>query len=163
MAADAPAIFALIESAYRGDSSRRGWTNEADLIEGDRTSLAEVSGFISQSLSRFVVASEGTQLVGCALIRNLDGEGYFGMFAVNPALQGGGLGKQILSFAEGKARELWGCKSMAMTAISIREELIAFYERRGYRRSGTKPFPFENEPGVQRRDFHLVVLSKSLA
>ena len=159
---DAPAIAALIEESYRGDESRRGWTTEAHLIEGNRTSVAEIETLIADPNARFVMAFEGTTLVGCALIKNENGEGYFGMFAVKPTLQGGGHGKQILSHAEQQIRNLWHCPRVAMTVISIREDLIAYYERRGYKRTATKPFPFEKEPGAKRTDFHFVVLTKAL-
>ena len=162
-AADAPAIAALIESGYRGDESRRGWTTEADLIEGNRTSAAEIASYIADPNARFVMAFEAEALIGCALIKNENGEGYFGMFAVKPALQGGGHGKQILAHAEQSIRALWRCDRIAMTVISIREDLIAYYERRGYKRTTTKPFPFEKEPGAKRQDFHFVVLKKTLA
>jgi GNAT superfamily N-acetyltransferase len=160
---DASAIAALIESGYRGDESRRGWTTEADLLEGERTSVAEIEAFIADPNARFVMAFEDAALIGCALIKNEDGEGYFGMFAVSPRLQGGGHGKQILALAEKAIRDLWNCKKIAMTVISIREDLIAYYERRGYVRTGTKPFPFDREPGAKRKDFHFVVLKKPLA
>ncbi len=159
---DAPAIAALIESGYRGDESRRGWTTEAHLIEGNRTSVAEIEAYIADPHARFLMAFEAATLVGCALIKNEGGEGYFGMFTVKPALQGGGHGKQILAHAEQAIRDLWNCSTVAMTVISIREDLVAYYERRGYARTGTKPFPFDREPGAKRQDFHFVVLSKLL-
>jgi N-acetylglutamate synthase-like GNAT family acetyltransferase len=160
--ADAPAIAALIESAYRGDESRRGWTTEADLIEGNRTSVPEIAANIAAPNKRFVMAFEAAKLVGCAMIKNDNGTGYFGMFAVKPTLQGGGHGKQILAHAEQSIRHLWACPRVTMTVISLREDLIAYYERRGYERSGTKPFPFESEPGAKRTDFHFVVLTKAI-
>lgn len=160
--ADTSAVVALIESAYRGEESLAGWTSEAGFIEGQRTNANEISSLIGRQDARFVLAFDEGKLVGCALVKNDQGEGYFGMFSVRPARQGAGLGKLLLAEAERVARTLWGCSTMKMTVISIRDELIAFYERRGYRRSGTEPFPFDKEPGVRRRDFHFVVLSKAL-
>ncbi len=160
---DAPAIAALIEEGYRGEESRRGWTTEANLIEGNRTSVAEIEGYIADSNARFLMAFDADVLVGCALIKNENGNGYFGMFAVKPALQGAGHGKQILAHAERQIRDLWKCPRIAMTVISIREDLVAYYERRGYTRTGTKPFPFDREPGAKRTDFHFVVLTKAHA
>jgi GNAT superfamily N-acetyltransferase len=162
-AAQAPEIAALIESAYRSEESRRGWTTEAHLIEGKRTSVAEIESLIATPLARFVVAVEHEAIVGCVLTRNNDGIGYIGMFAVRPGLQGAGLGAGILAFAEQKVAGLWSCAKIEMTVISIREDLIVYYERRGYARTGTKPFPFESEPGAKRTDFHFVVLTKTLA
>ncbi len=160
--ADAPAIAALIEEGYRGEESRRGWTSEAHLIEGNRTSVAEIEALIAAPDARFIMAFDNDALIGCALIKNENGEGYFGMFAVKPALQGGGHGKQILTHAERQIRDGWNCPRIAMTVISIREDLVAYYERRGYTRTGTKPFPFDREPGAKRTDFHFVVLTKTL-
>ena len=161
-ASDATAIAALVESAYRGDESRRGWTTDASLFPDNRTNVQEIAGLLADPEARFVLAHDGAELVGCAMIRNEHGAGYFGMFAVNPKLQGAGLGKQVLTFAEEQARTLWNCSEMAMTVISIREELIAFYQRRGYRQTATKPFPFDKEPGARRKDFHFLVLTKPL-
>lgn len=160
---DAPAVAALLESGYRGDESRRGWTTEADLIEGNRTNVAEIETLIADPNARFLMSFDEGALIGCALIKNEDGQDYFGMFAVKPAVQGGGHGKQILAHAEQAIRDLWHSTQVAMTVISIREDLIAYYERRGYKRTGTKPFPFDREPGAKRTDFHFVVLAKALA
>jgi GNAT superfamily N-acetyltransferase len=161
-APDAPAIAALVESAYRGDESRRGWTTEAALFPDNRTNVQEIASLLADPDARFVLAHDGAELVGCAMIRNEHGSGYFGMFAVQPRLQGAGLGKKVLAFAEEQARTLWSCREMAMTVINIREELIAFYLRRGYRQTATKPFPFDKEPGARRKDFHFLVLTKPL-
>lgn len=162
-AADTSAVVELVESAYRGEESLKGWTSEAGFIEGQRTNAGEISSLIQNPDARFVLAFDAGHLVGCALVKNEQGDGYFGMFSVRPARQGSGLGKQLLAEAEKTARTVWGCTRMKMTVISIRDELIAFYERRGYRRTGTEPFPFDREPGVRRKDFHFVVLSKTLA
>ena len=161
-AADAPALEAHIQSAYRGEESRRGWTTEADLIEGQRTKVVEIEAIIAEPEARFIMAFDGPTLAGCALIRNEGGQGYFGMFAVSPGLQGSGHGNQIIAHAEGSARSLWNCATLMMTVISLREELIAWYERRGYKQVGTRPFPFSREPGARRTDFHFVVLSKAI-
>ncbi len=161
-AADTSAVVELIESAYRGEESLKGWTSEAGFIEGQRTNRNEISDLIDSPDARFVLAFDAGKHVGCALVKNEHGQGYFGMFSVRPARQGAGLGKQLLAEAEKTARSLWGCPIMKMTVISIRDELIAFYERRGYRRIGTEPFPFDKEPGVKRTDFHFVILTKAL-
>lgn len=161
--ADVSAVVELIESAYRGEESLKGWTSEAGFIEGQRTNANEISSLIGSQDARFMLAFDAGKLVGCALVKRDEGDGYFGMFSVTPARQGAGLGKRLLAEAENTARAAWGCNAMKMTVISIRDELIAFYERRGYRRSGTEPFPFDREPGARRTDFHFVVLSKALA
>ncbi len=161
---EAKAIAALIERAYRGDEAARTWTTEADILTGPRTTVEEIKALLTDPQSRFVVAARDGALAACALIRDEGGVGYFGMFAVRPDLQGAGLGRTMLDAAERHARALWSCRAMTMTVISLREDLIAYYERRGYRRTGEqKPFPFEPTMGAVRTDFHLTVLRKDFA
>jgi GNAT superfamily N-acetyltransferase len=161
-ALDIPAIVTLVESAYRGDSGRRGWTTESDLLDGQRVDPAGVIEIIAKPYSCVLLAEQGGALIACAHIEKHDAVCYFGMFAVNPELQGGGTGKQMMNEAERIARKEYKCTKMEMTVISIRNELIAWYERRGYRRSGIfKPFPYGDERfGIPKRDdlrFELLV------
>src|SRR5580693_6946295 len=141
---DVPAVVDLVESAYRGDSSRAGWTTEADLLDGQRTDAEAVSAVI-KSADRVVLLAltDDNDLLGCCEIqRRPPDTAYFGMFAVVPTLQGGGVGGQILGEAERLARETFGAARMEMTVIAQRAELIAWYERRSYSRTGeTRPFP----------------------
>ena len=164
--ADVPAIVALVESAYRGDSGRRGWTTESDLLDGQRTDAAGVAALLDQPGSMLLLAErDGVLLASCHIERRGD-SGYFGMFAVDPAQQGGGLGKAVLAEAERIAYESWQCRAMHMTVIVQREELIAWYERRGYRRTGEyQPFPYGDERfGIPRRnDLRFEVLRKEFA
>lgn len=153
-AIDVPAVVALVESAYRGDISRQGWTTEADLLGGRRTGADDVLACIARPRSRIVLAEDGRELLACAHVADDDGAGYFGMFSVQPGLQGGGIGKAVLAEAERIVRDEWQLPAMLMTVIDVRDELIAFYERRGYRRTGNlKPFPYGDERfGQPRRD-----------
>ncbi|HLU13215.1 MAG TPA: GNAT family N-acetyltransferase [Arenimonas sp.] len=162
---DVEAIVALVESAYRGDASRAGWTTEADLLDGRRTGADDVMAQITRPQSRILLAEVDGRLVACAHVAVEDGAGYFGMFSVKPTLQGGGLGKRVLAEAERIVREEYGQRLMRMTVIDVREELIAWYERRGYRRTGVKkPFPYGDERfGLPRRDdLRFEVLEKPL-
>jgi len=162
---DVDAIVALVESAYRGDSSRAGWTTEADLLDGRRTGPDDVRAQLERPASRILLAEREGRLVACAHVAVDDGAGYFGMFSVDPGLQGGGVGRAVLAEAERIAREDEGMASMRMTVIDVREELIAWYERRGYRRTGIKkPFPYGDERfGLPRRaDLRFEVLEKTL-
>ena len=160
---DVPRVAALIELAYRGPAAATGWTNEAAILTGPRSSPAEVEALIRDGNSRFVLAFEGERLIGCALIQQYADGAYFGMFAIDPAQQGGGLGKAIVAQCEQAAQELWGAAFLRLTVISLREQLIEWYERRGFVRTGEhEPFPFETATGALRTDFDLIVLEKPL-
>jgi ribosomal protein S18 acetylase RimI-like enzyme len=162
-AADASAVAALVERAYRGPAAERSWTNEFGILSGPRSSLAEVEKLIGDPGSRFVVASRDRQLIGCALLQRYHHGAYFSMFAIDPDAQGGGLGKAVVARCETAARELWSARFLRLTVISLREELIAWYERRGFVRTGERePFPFGAFSGALRTDFDLVVLEKPL-
>ncbi|MEU6841237.1 N-acetyltransferase [Streptomyces sp. NPDC046716] len=162
---DADALVALIESAYRGDTSRSGWTTEADILQGQRTDPEGVLAVVKDPDSRLLTVERDGEIVACCQLEHRDTAAYFGMFAVSPALQGAGLGKQIIAEAERSARESWGVREMHMTVISVRDELIAWYERRGYRRTGEmSPFPYGDERfGIpQRPDLQFELLVKPL-
>ena len=163
--ADIPALVALVTSAYRGDASRRGWTTEADFLDGERIDPGVLCGDIERPRSRIVLVEQGGESLACAHVAEDEGAGYFGMFAVRPDLQGGGVGKQLLAEAERIVRDEWRLPAMRMTVIDIRDELIAFYERRGYRRTGiTKPFPYGDARfGLPTRDdLRFEILEKDL-
>ncbi|MGW0532356.1 GNAT family N-acetyltransferase [Streptomyces sp. NPDC003032] len=162
---DVGALVALIESAYRGDASRAGWTTEADILEGQRTDPRGVVEVIESPASRLLAVERDGALVACCQLEHRGEHAYFGMFAVSPAQQGAGLGKVIIAEAERVAREEWGAREMHMTVISVRDDLIAWYERRGYRRTGKMtPFPYGDERfGIpQRADLEFELLVKDL-
>jgi len=162
---DIPAVVALVESAYRGEGSKQGWTTEADMLDGQRTDPVSVASLIHAPDSRVLLVERDGELLGCAHVEGHDGVGYFGMFAVSPRAQAGGVGAGLLAEAERIARGEYGCAIMTMTVISIRRELIAFYERRGYRHTGqTKAFPYDDERfGIPKRaDLEFAVYAKAL-
>jgi GNAT superfamily N-acetyltransferase len=166
-ATDADAVVALVNSGYRGESSKKGWTTEADLLGGQRTDADKVREMVSAHGSRVELAFDAAgALAACVhLKKEADGSCYLGMLTVDPNRQAGGLGKELMVRSEEIARG-WGCSRMRMTVISVRAELIAFYERRGYARTGaTEPFP-ENDPrfGLPKvRGLLFVELAKPLA
>ena len=165
-AADVPAIVALVESAYRGEVSKQGWTTEADLLGGQRTDPDGVTKLIVADGSRVVLGERDGRILACAHIERHGDWAYFGMFAVSPTLQGGGVGNAMLAECERAARDDWRCREMRMTVISVREELIAWYVRRGYRATGErKPFPYGDPKfGLPKRDdLEFIVLAKPLA
>ncbi|WP_329391275.1 GNAT family N-acetyltransferase [Streptomyces sp. NBC_01716] len=164
-AADVKPLVALIESAYRGESARASWTSEADLLEGQRTDEQGVLDVIEADGSRLLIVEADGVLVACCQLEHRGPAAYFGMFAVDPGAQGGGLGKRVLAEAERRARADWGVGEMHMTVIVQREDLIAWYERRGYRRTGQLlPFPYGDERfGIpQRPDLAFELLVKPL-
>ena len=163
--ADIEPVVALVESAYRGDASRVGWTTEADLLDGRRTGRDDIEAILARERSMLLLAEDEAGMVACAHVMVEDGAGYFGMFSVEPKLQGGGLGKQVLAEAERIVQDVWGCDTMRMTVIDVRDELIEFYERRGYHRTGIKkPFPYGDARfGLPKRDdLRFEILEKPL-
>jgi ribosomal protein S18 acetylase RimI-like enzyme len=164
--ADIPELVALVTSAYRGDVSRQGWTTEADLLDGQRIDADALRRDIERPRSRIIIAERDGALLACAHVADDDGAGYFGMFSVRPDLQGAGVGKAMLVEAERIARAEWQLPAMRMTVIDLRDELIAFYERRGYARTGIKkPFPYgDARYGIPKRDdLRFEVLEKPLS
>ena len=164
---DVDAVVDLVESAYRGPASRRGWTTEAGLLEGqrvDRDMLLEVLG---RPATEVVVAHLDGVLVGCCELERPDRPGgavHLGMFAVDPEQQAGGLGRAVLEHGERLAAE-WGAGSVELSVIEQRSELIAWYERRCYRSTGRhEEFPYGDERFGRpvRDDLRFVVLAKRL-
>jgi GNAT superfamily N-acetyltransferase len=172
--ADAPALTALVERAYRGVDTAGQWSSEAHLLTGPRTSIPEITGLIDREDSRFLIAERDSVIIGCCLLQGLarsqeshgasgNNAAYFGMFAIEPGTHGGGVGKTVIAEAERRVRDLWDCNQMVMTVINLRTELIEWYQRRGYRLTGaTLPFPFSETSGETTRDFHLVEMRKDL-
>lgn len=164
-AADVPALVELVESAYRGDDSRAGWTTEADLLDGQRTDPDGVLAVVTDESSILLVVERDGEIVACCQLEHRGTHAYFGMFAVRPSLQGAGLGKVIMAEAERVVRAEWDAREMHMTVIRQRDELIAWYERRGYRRTGRmSPFPYGDDRfGIpQRADLEFELLVKEL-
>jgi GNAT superfamily N-acetyltransferase len=166
-AADVPALVELVNGAYRGESSRRGWTTETDLVGGQRIDAAALAEILATPDHALLVLRAQSGLFACAHVsRCAAGVAGLGLLTVRPTLQGSGLGRQMLAAAERYAREHFEARIMEMTVIADREELIAWYERRGYQPSGeTRPFPYRDERfGVPKRDgLQVVVLTRQLA
>ena len=151
---DAPAVVELVEAAYRGDRSGQGWTTEADLLDGQRTDVEQVTELISRTGSLVLMADQDDVLVACChLERRGRSSAYFGMFAVDPARQGGGVGRAMVEEARRRAAAC-GCDEIRMTVIRQRTDLIAWYGRLGFAPTGeTEPFPYGDERfGRPKRD-----------
>lgn len=161
--ADAPSLDKLVNSAYRGDSSRQGWTTEADLLDGTRTDAAAIVELIQTPGTTLLKYVEENEILGCVELQNQDDKLYLGMLTVRPHLQGKGIGKKLLKAAEEEAKKQ-KCTSIFMTVISVRKELIDWYVRHGYQLTGErKPFAF-NDPrfGQPKMKLEFVGLEKRL-
>ena len=166
-ASDVDAIVALVNSAYRGETSRAGWTTEAEILGGQRTDAEEIAHLIAEDGSAILLCLRGGEIIGSVHVERMDAAtAYLGMLVIRPVLQGQGLGRCLMDEAERFARAEWDATRMQMQVITLRHELIAYYERRGYRRTGeTRPFPATDPrfglPKVE--DLMFEVLEKSLS
>jgi ribosomal protein S18 acetylase RimI-like enzyme len=160
---DIPALNRLVNSAYRGDTSRKGWTTEADLLDGIRTDPEALEDMMEQPGAVILKCTDSSGLLrGCVFLKKTDNQLYLGMLTVTPELQGGGIGKKLLEASEQYAREQ-ECDKIVMTVISVRRELIAWYERKGFRTTGEKsPFPKDPRFGIPKQDLEFVVMEKDL-
>jgi ribosomal protein S18 acetylase RimI-like enzyme len=141
VAADIASLNTLINSAYRGEFSKKGWTTEANILEGSRTTEAELLEIIQDKHNTILKYSEHNNIIGCVLLKAKENELYLGMLTVSPELQNSGIGKKLLQQTEIFAAEL-GLQKIVMTVISVREELISWYKRNGYVDTGVRePFP----------------------
>lgn len=158
-AADLPVLHAVIESAYRGEQAKAGWTHEADLLEGPRTSLEALEAIVGHPDERLLLVHDGAAIIGCAQLTRLSPTmAYLGLLTVAPGRQSSGLGKRIMAAAEEEARRHFGSDMMELSVVSQRSELIAYYCRRGYVETGElRPFPVPLDP-----PFFLAILRKPL-
>ena len=161
---DAPELNRLVNSAYRGDSSRQGWTTEADLLDGIRIDPERLTDLLTKHDSTILkYADEENKILGCVHLERTGVKLYLGMLTVAPNLQRKGIGKQLLTTAEQIARALF-CKSISLTVITDRTELIHWYHRLGYQNTGeTKPFP-EDDPrfGLPKKPLEFIVMEKKV-
>lgn len=163
--ADVSSILQLLNSAYRGESSKKGWTTEAHLIAGEqRSDEASVKAVLQQQGSVILkYLADNGDIIGCVNLQKQDSKLYLGMFSVSPELQGGGIGKKLLHAAEEYALHV-GCSIIYMTVITAREELINWYMRHGYVDTGErKPFEEDGVTGTHLQQLEFMVLEKRLA
>ena len=162
--ADSAAIINLLNSAYRGETSKQGWTTEAHLIAGEsRTDDAGLQQVMQQAGSVILKYTDAAQqVIGCVNLQQHGNKIYLGMFSVSPLQQGGGIGKQILLAAEEHAKHLQ-CTAIYMSVISVRTELINWYQRHGYSDTGErKPFVEDAVTGKHLQQLEFMTLEKSL-
>ena len=163
---DIPSLHALVERAYRGDTARAGWTHEADLLGGQRTDPEALRDMVQDENQVVLLAEIDKKLAGCVQLSRLDQKtSYLGMLTVDPEIQAQGTGKKIITAAEQYVRKKWASVAMEMSVIKQRQELISYYERRGYELTGEmRPFP-SHDPrfGLPKSDaLEFAVLRKQL-
>ncbi len=160
---DIPQLVALINSAYRGDDSKKGWTTEADLLDGIRTDAVSLEEMIANKDGVFLQAfNEHNVLQACVYLERRQNKMYLGMLTVSPLEQAKGIGRQLLIEAEKYAKEQ-KCTTIEMTVISLRTELIAWYEKNGYYNTGeTKPFPSDIKFGIPKQPLEFIVMQKEI-
>ena len=162
--ADIPALEKLLNSAYRGEHSKKGWTSEADLLQGElRTNAETLRRLIETPGALFLkYADDHDNIDGCVFLQKLEDKLYLGMLSVSPVVQATGIGKQLMSEAEAHAQRQH-CSAVFMKVISVRDELIAWYERKGYYKTGkTEPFPRDDRFGVPTQTLEFIIMEKKL-
>jgi ribosomal protein S18 acetylase RimI-like enzyme len=162
--ADVPHIVALVNSAYRGESSRAGWTTEAELLDGVRTHDDEIASLISTPCSLILIGLVGEEIIASMHLQLVSDAAFLGMFAVKPTGQAAGVGKAMMVEAEAVVKREWSAKKILMDVISVRAELIGFYERRGYVRTGKlNDFPVSKDLWTPKaKDLMLARMEKNL-
>ena len=159
---DVPSLVSLINSAYRGDVSRKGWTTEADLLKGDlRTDIPTLTQVMNEPDAVILKhTDEEERITGCVFLQKQERGLYLGMLSVSPELQAAGIGKKLLEAATEFAKAT-NCPVIFMSVISLRHELIAWYERHGYRLTGeTKPMPADERFGVPTQPLEFAIMEK---
>ncbi len=160
---DIPELVSLVNNAYRGEASKKGWTTEADLLDGIRTDEASLYIILNKPSAVILkYSNEKNEITGCVYLEKNNDELYLGMLSVSPEAQAQGIGKQLMKASEEYAQQ-HRLKAVVMTVISVRTELIAWYERRGYNQTGQiEPFPEDEKVGVPTQPLQFIVLKKLL-
>lgn len=162
---DVPAIVHLVQSVYRGDTSKQGWTSEADILGGQRTDNAMIAELLAQPQGVFLLAEQGGELLGSVYLEREPTAVYLGMLSVNVKAQNLKLGRRMIEESEKWAWREWNVSETRITVISIRHELIAWYERRGFQLTGkTEEFPKDPRFGIPKvENLVFVELKKTMS
>jgi ribosomal protein S18 acetylase RimI-like enzyme len=160
---DVKALNKLVNSAYRGETAKLGWTHESDLLTGIRIDEEELQKLMNAKGTSIIKLTDNDKIVACMLLEEQNEALYLGMLTVSPVLQGKGIGKLLLAEAE-KEAILSGITKIRMTVISSREELISWYKRRGYKDTGAiKPFPNDSKKfGLPMMPLQFIVMEKQI-
>jgi ribosomal protein S18 acetylase RimI-like enzyme len=164
-------VAALVNAAYRGEGGQAGWTSEIGMVHGQRITCKALKQDLASSADVSILTMrDAKELLACVRVELSNGARgqlncHIGMLAVRPSAQDRGLGRTLLHHAETKGR-VAGARNSRITVVSVRDSLIAWYERQGYRRTGeTERFPYEDARfgTPMRPDLEFVVLEKTLA
>jgi ribosomal protein S18 acetylase RimI-like enzyme len=160
---DVPELYILINSAYRGETSKKGWTTEANLLDGLRIDEATlICYFEDPNIIILKNTNQAGEITGSVYLEVRKPKLYVGMFSVSPLLQNNGIGRDLLLAAETYAKQL-NCHTLTMTVISTRHELISWYERRGFKATGEiLPFHHDKKFGEPKQPIELIVLEKDV-
>lgn len=161
---DIPSLVALINSAYRGNPSKAGWTTEADLLTGEiRTDENNIEQMMQSDGAVFLkFTGDKNNIEGSVFLQKKGTRMYLGMLSVSPLLQDKGIGKQLMNEAEEYTRKK-DCDSIYMRVISLRHELISWYERKGYQKTGeTESFPTDGRFGTPTQPLEFIIMEKKL-
>jgi len=142
--AEAGALQALIQRAYRGESATTSWSHEGDVAAGERVSRADLERLIRASNCRLSVAAAGDRIVGSSLVTSDNaGQCEIGLLSVDPDIQGAGIGDRLLRDAEGQSATHFAAAQASLEVLRHKAKLIAYYERRGYTKTDlTRPYPY---------------------
>lgn len=160
--ADIPALVTLVNSAYRGEDAKKGWTNEADLLVGGiRIDAGEMEEMMADEDHIILKHESENKITACVSLVKKENYLYLGMLTVSPGLQGTGMGKKLLQAAEDFAKNEQFDR-IRMTVITARQELIDWYTRHGYADTGERlPFPYEPGKGEPSQPLEFMILEKA--
>ena len=159
---DVPELNKLINSAYRGETSKKGWTTEAHLLDGIRIDEQTIYKYLEHPNIIILKNTDEGQITGTVYLEIRGSKLYVGMFSVSPLVQNKGVGRELLLAAEAYAK-LLNCHTLTMTVISTRQELISWYERRGFKATGEiEPFHDGKKFGIPRAQIELIVMKKAV-
>ncbi|MBA2746048.1 MAG: GNAT family N-acetyltransferase [Flavisolibacter sp.] len=159
---DIPRLNSLVNSAYRGISSKAGWTTEADFLEGIRVNEEGLGKMLNEKNAVILVGLRDENIIACVFLQKLENNLYLGMLTVAPGLQDQGYGKLLLQAAEKQASK-WECAAIVMNVITLRKELINWYERHGYHITPErKPFPKDPRFGIPKQELEFLVMKKEI-
>lgn len=147
----------LVNQAYRPDEAEQSWSNEAHLVKGNRISQQQMQALWTDHSTLLILKSMQMdtakkrlveKILGCVYIEYQDTAAYIGMLTIAITYQNQGLGHLMLGQAEQHIKKRAAIKTIQMSVLSGRPELLAFYQRRGYQLTGeSSAYPVDADVG----------------